>query len=436
MTGNTSPSRNADFLRMSKESNETIMTRLTRAISNEQSATAALLSCLAEYELRGLHLRDGYASIYAFLTIGHGYSEGAAARRSVVARFARANPEVLTMIAAGDLSLSVADLLARAVTRKELDSKHIPAMLGRCKRKSKTEAEQLLAEFGVSARSPQSKERVRAVPVKAIPLMALPITYVTTSSNNSIGSLPSENFVTTSPSSASSRQDAAFAEDKIQGLNQNNISARAEANDDRSVAPGNPPTTDANFPSERPIEFQVSLRFSADAMKHLRRAQDLLGAKDLASTIERLALTHNQRKDPLVAKQGKQAKQKDRSKPEDQVSHTPPAESHVKLFDKSVETSADSPAVTSTQRRRSPIRRSRYIPAAVRRIVYQQSGGQCCYVNATTGRRCGERRNLQIDHVKPYALGGTHEVQNLQVLCRAHNLMRAQDTFGAPLGSG
>jgi hypothetical protein len=430
MTGNTIPSLITDLLMMSKESNETIMTSLTRAISNERSATAALISYLAEYEHRGLHLRDGYASIYAFLTVCHGYSEGAAARRSVVARFARANPEVLTMIAAGDLSLSVADVLARAVTRKELDPKHIPALLGRCKRKSKTEAEQLLAEFGVGARSPQSKERVRAVPVRA-----LSFNHVKTQTVNGTATSPSENFVTTRPSPFNDSHDSVFAENKIHDLNQNNVLSSEDANDGNSVAPGNPPTTDANFPSEQPIEFQVSLRFSADAMKHLRRAQDLLGTKDLASTIERLALTHNQRKDPLAAKQGRQTHQKDRSKPEDQVSLTPPAESHVKLFDKSAEISAetsdDSPASKSTHKHRIPITRSRYIPAAVRRTVHQKSGGQCCYVNAATGRRCGERRNLQIDHVQPYALGGTHEVRNLQVLCRPHNLMRARDTFGA-----
>jgi len=111
----------------------------------------------------------------------------------------------------------------------------------------------------------------------------------------------------------------------------------------------------------------------------------------------------------------------------------------LKLFDVSAETSAEKPAgkpaATATKKHRNPITRSRYIPAVVRRSVYQQSGGQCCYVNAAMGRRCGERRNLQIDHVKPYALGGAHEVENLQVLCRAHNLMRARDTFGAALVS-
>ena len=432
MTGKTIACCNADFLRTSKESNETIMANLTRAISNERSATAALLGYLAEYEYRGLHLRDGYASIYAFLTLGHGYSEGAAARRSVVARFARANPEVLTMIAAGDLSLSVADVLARAVTRKELDPRHIPAMLGRCKRKSKTEAEQLLAEFGVGARSPQSKERVRAVPVRAVPVETLQVNHVTTSSIKSIESLSSENSMTTGTSPASCPQDLVFAEDKNHELNQNNNLASVEANDDGSALPLNPATSDAHVPPERSIEFQVSLRFSADAMKHLRRAQYLLGTKNLASTIEALALTHNQRKDPLAAKQGKQAKQKERSQPEDQASLTPPAESLINLMD----TSADKPASKSTHKHRSPITRSRYIPAAVRRTVYQQSGGQCCYVNAATGRRCREQRNLQIDHVKPYALGGTHEVQNLQILCRTHNLMRARDTFGEPWVSG
>ena len=54
-------------------------------------------------------------------------------------------------------------------------------------------------------------------------------------------------------------------------------------------------------------------------------------------------------------------------------------------------------------------RRSRYIPAAVRREVWRRDGGCCSYVDPHSGRRCGSRFLLELDHIVPFALGGSAE---------------------------
>lgn len=46
------------------------------------------------------------------------------------------------------------------------------------------------------------------------------------------------------------------------------------------------------------------------------------------------------------------------------------------------------------------------------------------------GRRCGERRFLTIEHRIPFALGGQPTLDNLCLLCRAHNLESARQVFG------
>jgi 5-methylcytosine-specific restriction endonuclease McrA len=61
------------------------------------------------------------------------------------------------------------------------------------------------------------------------------------------------------------------------------------------------------------------------------------------------------------------------------------------------------------------------IPAAVRRLIYQRDGGVCTYQDAVTGRRCGDRRFLELDHLLPVARGGTDAPGNLRLRCRAHN---------------
>ncbi len=68
--------------------------------------------------------------------------------------------------------------------------------------------------------------------------------------------------------------------------------------------------------------------------------------------------------------------------------------------------------------------RSRAIPAAVRRQVWERDRGCCSYVDRASGRRCGSRHLLEIDHVVPYALGGSAEPDNLRLLCAAHHRYR------------
>ena len=68
--------------------------------------------------------------------------------------------------------------------------------------------------------------------------------------------------------------------------------------------------------------------------------------------------------------------------------------------------------------------RRRAIPAAVRRQVWERDRGCCSYVDEGSGRRCGARHLLEIDHVVPYALGGSSEPGNLRLLCAAHHRHR------------
>ena len=71
-----------------------------------------------------------------------------------------------------------------------------------------------------------------------------------------------------------------------------------------------------------------------------------------------------------------------------------------------------------------PGSRSRYIPAAVRREVWRRDQGCCSYVARHSGRRCGSRYRLEIDHIVPFALGGGAEPGNLTLRCRAHHRYR------------
>lgn len=52
---------------------------------------------------------------------------------------------------------------------------------------------------------------------------------------------------------------------------------------------------------------------------------------------------------------------------------------------------------------------------------------KCCqFKDAKSGKICGSTFNLEIDHKRPRWAGGDHSMENLQVLCKAHNVHKYQ----------
>ena len=74
-------------------------------------------------------------------------------------------------------------------------------------------------------------------------------------------------------------------------------------------------------------------------------------------------------------------------------------------------------------------RRSRHLPASVRRRVRQRDGDQCTFA-LRGGARCPERRALEFHHREPYARGGAHDADNVCLMCRQHNVYAAELDYG------
>jgi 5-methylcytosine-specific restriction endonuclease McrA len=73
---------------------------------------------------------------------------------------------------------------------------------------------------------------------------------------------------------------------------------------------------------------------------------------------------------------------------------------------------------------------SRHIPDEVRDEIFVRDHGACTYVGPS-GTRCRSTRGVQVDHVTPFAAGGTHDPSNLRLLCGAHNRRAAEKAFGS-----
>jgi 5-methylcytosine-specific restriction endonuclease McrA len=72
---------------------------------------------------------------------------------------------------------------------------------------------------------------------------------------------------------------------------------------------------------------------------------------------------------------------------------------------------------------------NRHIPQSVQDRVFLRDKGRCTFIGSD-GIRCNSTWNLHIDHIKPYAKGGRHTINNLRLLCGRHNQCEAERIYG------
>jgi len=164
--------------------------------------------------------------------------------------------------------------------------------------------------------------------------------------------------------------------------------------------------SDGSFADVEPT-IEIKIRCPREVLDKLDHVRGLLskanrpGAGDLGLVLEQLLDHYIEKKDPVKKAERVMAKSRHpEAKPKDL---TRPGAVHVR----------------------------RAIPAATRHQVLLRDGGQCTF-EGSDGRRCAEKSVLHIDHIRPWALGGGHEAENLRVLCRTHNNFRGTgDAFAA-----
>ncbi len=64
----------------------------------------------------------------------------------------------------------------------------------------------------------------------------------------------------------------------------------------------------------------------------------------------------------------------------------------------------------------------RALPMALRKSLLH-ADAVCVYTDKN-GKQCASKNFLQIDHIKSWSRGGTHYIENLQVLCGTHNRLK------------
>lgn len=391
-------------------SDDELLANTRRLVGKSNQLLAALLVHLAEVEVRGAHRARRCASLYTYCIYELRFSEDAAARRSAAARLVKQFPLLFSAIADGELHLTGLLMIGPHLT----PANHVE-VLGRAKFRTKKELGRLLREL---CPLPQMPDRIEPAGPQLQKTLRNPTweQYVSACSPRVRELPPGErprDWTTVEPSET-------LAEPLIDEASANELLADKRPADE--PLPVGPAPCDL-LPVTGPQQYQLQFSTTEEHAELVERAKALL-----SRTRPRVSLgeLHLEAMRLLVASLEKrrfgspeQPRRDHRNGEKKRTRPTPRQRGR-----------SDDPEAEHAGTPRPSVRRSRYIPAAIRREVFERDGARCTYCDAR-GERCCETHYLELHHLQPFAKGGPHLAANLTLRCAAHNALAAETDFGS-----
>lgn len=420
-----------------------LIAELQQLVRRDRRCEVRLLMYLAEVDERRLFLEQGYSCLIRYATAVLRMSGQQAYLRIQAARLARRFPVVFEMLAEGAVSLSTLKQLDQHLT---VDN-HL-SLLERARNKTKDEVALLIAEIAPQDDVPA---RMRKLPAR----MVLKQTRLQNDASavNARGVHPSAATNAAISGSllpllgaGSNASDATTVQ--IAGAKAT-AAIRGEAIE-RVPVPFALEAPRASCTPLRPGRFKLQLTASQSLHDKLMQLQHLLRHQvpsgDFGAIVERacdvlLEKTLKQRfaqvprpRSSVMKSSAAMVSTRSIELSSEQNDYAGPghaAESGNARSDATVPgaqlSGADAESTMLGTRREGT--RSRYIPRAVLREVFARDGGQCTFIGPK-GNRCSERGMLEVHHVRAFAFGGEATVENLRMVCRAHNSFFAAQDFG------
>ncbi|MBI5210272.1 MAG: hypothetical protein HY927_09910 [Elusimicrobia bacterium] len=382
-------------------SDDELRGRLRCLSGHERRLLADLLRHLAQADKRRASDGWGFPSLFAYCTEELRYSEASAYKRITAARAAARCPALLDLLEGGRTHLEAILILAPHLTEDNAAD-----LLARADGKSKREVEVLVAEL---APRPDIRDCVMRLPDPA----ALP-----GHTSPSVANLAGASSALIAPASPSAPVGDPAAPPNGDGTAIPSWPALPAASP--TAAAGILPARETTaLARERlrplsPGRVHFGFTGSESLRAKLERIRDLLLHKHpggrLEDVIGEMAEVFLDAKDPERRAIRREARRRSERRQEARWNAPGP--------------DTGGPAAARTDRA---------IPQAVRAQAWIRDGGRCAFV-AKDGRRCAQRGGLEFDHIIPRALGGPSGcVDNVRLLCRAHNQFAARECFGPGL---
>jgi hypothetical protein len=442
-----------------------LLTATRRLVGRSNQLLAALLAHLGEVEERGIHRTRACSSLYTYCIYELRYSEDEAYRRVAAARLVRRFPALLDAIAAGELHLTGLLMLGPHLTVENINQ-----VLLRAKHRTKKEIARLVREL-----DPLPEVSPRIEPLGPAPGRLVPTTPTWQAFVSSLcpvrelspGDRPRDWMEDEKEGEAVASVGFTLSDNEA-------VSTRAGAGASGQTPPAGPLS---------PQRYAVQFTADEEYVKLVDEAQALLSHSAPRATLDEIQLRAmrvlvaelKRRKHAVTARteersfatpppdestdasrstaEGESALQSEpeleaqhsqsdaesgqkshaeSGRPFEVVSKHPPFDaksghqSDVEVEPQQFDTKSRQQAEVES---RFPRRRGRYVPAAVRRAVFERDEGRCTYADAV-GRRCAETHRLELHHRRAFARGGEHTADNLTLRCHAHNALAAEQDFG------
>jgi hypothetical protein len=339
--------------------------RLADLLRNERHAMADFLVALADFDRTRQWLELSHRSLFDFLRRELGLSTGSAFFRKTAAALIQEFPEIVEPLREGKLCLTTVVELSKVLTRENL-----PVVLPRFFHLSKQAAKEVAVELKPEA----APQRTVVTAARAPAAQAHAIATTPAPAPNATESHPFRPDETVRAKSERPTQEGC------------SFTLTGPAPAPMTVEPKNAEQSRLHLTVTR--EFLRKLDAARDALSHSRPGaseQEILEA-GLDLVLERSA------KRKGLVKKPRAADLRENEGGEDQ-------------------------------------QRSRYIPAAIRRAVWERDGGRCQVPLEGRGV-CGSTFQVELDHIIPWAKGGKSTVTNLRCACRAHNGLAAREAYG------
>jgi hypothetical protein len=331
-------------------------------------------------------------------------SEDAAFRRSKAARLVREYPELRDAIAKGEIHLTGVLMIG-----PHLGGERHAEILQRARFRSKRELLRLIAELD---------------PRPEVPTLVEPI------GPERAGAATHRAQVVALAGPVRELPPGRRPEDWMEGT--------AEDSSDVATSSEQPDTAEP----ERPFRYRVQFTASQEFVDLLNEACNLLGHESPRLSVPDVQLLAMR----ALVKQLRARKRAATDRPRSVVP-VRDRESDVAKAEHSATAPARAPSTTDAAPARvlstadaAPTRisplgagavapSSRHVPAAVRRAVWDRDRARCAYLD-DRGERCRETSGLEIHHRHAHALRGPATLENLELRCRAHNTLAAEQDFG------
>jgi 5-methylcytosine-specific restriction endonuclease McrA len=348
-----------------------LLRRLAEILRQSRRVEADIVAHIGEVDSRRLYARTASPSMFAYCTEVLHLSEAEAYLRIAAARASREHPTILAMLADGRLHLTAIGKLAPHLTVENRE-----ALLERAAHKSKREIDELVAEL---APRPDAPAVMRRMPERRAQTLLAPALQA-----GSRRVAPALALRLDGVASPLEPPPAGIATPEP-GLRPDGVVASA------AVGPARPAVVAPLAPGRYKVQFTAS----AELHDKLERLRALMRSSvpdgDLTAIIEQAVTEKLER---LESRRFARTR---------------------------------TPRKALAESDTSP--KTRQIPAAVKRAVYERDQGRCHHVDAQ-GRRCAARERLEYHHRRPFGLGGDHSVENIVLACRGHNASLAEVDYG------